>query len=351
MAQVALLLFTLVTGGGALAAPSVPGDPVAAARRVLVDYDAHVRAFKLARGHNVTLQLDDPDLEANAAWRGSRLVDAIRWLREALDKNPRHPTARLTLAQLLGRRAELSPAADELEEQVKRHPADAASWNALGVASARAGRAARKLECYRRAIALDQSDASARANLCNALAAAGKSAEAIAAGQQAVALRPGYVYAWMNLGIAYGQLGDRKAEQEAYLKAVQVPADAEQCPFARFNLALCYEQEQAYDEAVRWYRDALRVGLPQGPRSRQAALFHHNLARALYRAGQFPEAAREATEALKIDRTLPEPHSLLGHLFEQAGRPDEARRMYVIATRLLQKYGASRSDVAQRQAE
>lgn len=334
-----------------LGAPSSTTDPVAAARRVLADYDAHVKAFKLSRGANVTLQLDDPDLEANRAWRGSKLVDAIRWLREALEQNPQHPTARLTLAALLGRRAELSVAADELEEHVKRHPADAHAWNALGVASSRAGRPERKLECYRKATALDPNEPSAWANLGNALAVAGKVDDAIAAGLKAVALRPGYVYAWMNLGVAYGMKGDRTAEKNAYLKAVEVPPDAEQCPFARFNLGLCYEQEKRYEEAVRWYRDALRVGLPQGPKSRQAALFHHNLARALYFAGHYPHAAREATEALKIDKRLPEPHSLLGHLFQKAGKAEESRKMFLIATQLLKQYGASSPDTPQRHFE
>lgn len=334
-----------------LGAPSTTTDPVAAARRVLAEYDAHVKAVKLARGANVTLQLDDPDLEANQTYRGSKPVDAIRWLREALDAQPQHPTARLVLAQLLGRRAELAQAADELEEHVKRHPNDAQGWNALGVASARAGRPERKLECYRRSIALDPGDPVPWANLGNALAVAGKPDEAIEAGLKAVALRPGYVYAWMNLGVAYGLKGDPAKEKDAYLKSVLVPPDAEQCPFARFNLGLIYEKEKNYDEAVRWYRDALRVGLPQGPKSRQAALFHHNLARALYFAGLYPHAAREATEALKIDKRLPEPHSLLGHLFEKAGKPEEARRMFVVATRLLKQYGASQPDTPQRHFE
>ena len=306
------------------------------------------------RGHNVTLQVEDPMPEVLAAWRGVPLAAGTGWLVELLGRQPEHPSARLIMAQLLARQGRAAEAAAALEEHVRRHPADAAGWNALGVASARLSgedARARKLVCYERATQLDPAHAPGWANLCNALAAAGRARESVAAGLKAVALRPQYVYAWMNLGVSYGILGDAPREKDAYRHAIEVPATDEKCPFARFNLGLCHEKDRDYASAVRWYRDALRVGLPQGPRSRHAALFHYNLGRALYLAGQYSEATREANAALEIDSKLPEPYSLLGHLFEKAGQPGPSRRMFTVATRLLARYGPSNPNQPQRHGE
>jgi Flp pilus assembly protein TadD len=350
-----LLLMAGVTGTPSGAWPNTDtGKPVAVARAVLISYDAAVYEYKRSRGHNVTLGLENPMPEVLAGWRGVPLPTACGWLTEHLVHDPADLQARPLLAQLLGRQGKSDEAARVLEAHVERHPADADGWNALGVACARlpGPRAlARKLTCYEKATSLDPKNAGAWANLCNARAAAGRPREAVEAGLRAVALRQHYVYAWMNLGVAYGLLEDGPREKDAYRHSIEVPADFEKCPFARFNLALCYEKDKAYAEAVRWYQDALRVGLPEGPRSRRAALFHYNLGRALYLAGQYVEATRAATEALKIDPKLPEPTSLLGHLFEKAGQKNLSRKMFVKATQLLAKYGPSQPDEPQRHGE
>lgn len=331
-----------------------PTEPVAFARGVLEGYDLAVKCWKRDRGHNVTLELDDPVPEVLRAWQGVPLGTAAAKLREALSRNPDDPAAGPLLAALEGRQGRAREAAAALETHVARHPRDAAGWNALGVACARlggAGAAARKLDCYRRATELAPTDATAWANLGNALAAAGRPAEAIRPGLNATRLRRNYVYAWMNLGRAYGLLGERGREKEAYRRAIEVPPESEQCPFARFNLALCHEEEKSYGEAVRWYRDALAVGLPQGPKSRAAALFHHNLARALYHAGEYAAAAREANAALAIAPTLPEPYSLLGHLYALAGQAEPSRKAFRKATKLLAVHGPSAPDAPLRHAE
>lgn len=344
----------LLLGAAALVGPAGAWpDRVGLAAAALTRYDAAVRAHKLARGANVTLQLEDPMPEVLAQWRDVPLDEAARWVVTRLTREGSERSWRPLLAQLYGRQGRASEAVAVLEEHVKLFPDHAEGFNALGVACARLGAAGagRKLACYEQTVKLDPKNATGWANLCNALAAAGKPREAVAAGLHAVSLRAHYVYAWMNLGVAYGLLNDAPREKEAYRNAIEVPPGYEQCPFARFNLGLCYEKDKDYAAAVALYRDALRVGLPQGPGSRHAALFHHNLARALFLAGDYAAATGEATEALKIEPRLPEPHSLLGHLFEKAGQPAASRRMFVIATRLLKKYGASAPDAPLRHGE
>ncbi|MBI3892824.1 MAG: tetratricopeptide repeat protein, partial [Candidatus Wallbacteria bacterium] len=324
------------------------------ARATLERYDRAVREYKAAHGANVTLQLDDPCPAVLSTPAAAPLSAAVAALERVVESPPEQPQARVVLAQMFQRQGRAARAVEQLEAHVKAHPADAAGWNALGVALARRGGPGaleRKIQCYRESTRLAPADPAAWANLCNALAMLGKAAEAIPAGLKATALRPHYVYAWMNLGVAYGNLGDDKQEEAAYLSAIRVPATEEKCPFARFNLGLCYEKRNQYPQAVAWYHDALRVGLPQGPQSREAALFHHNLARALFRKGDYPEATLEASEALRIAPNLPEAYSLLGHLFRKAGDEASSRRMFLRATKLLAKFGPSNPDVATRHAE
>lgn len=175
--------------------------------------------------------------EVLASWEGASLPKACQRLRDLLEKQPKHPTARLVLAQLESRQGHMGVAADELEDHLIFHPDDAAAWNQLGVACSRMegsknralARAAtkRKLEAYRKATSLDPKDATAWANLCNALTTTGQPTEAIEAGKQAVALREHYVYGWMNLGVAYGLLERTEEEKDAYRHAIEVPAHEE----------------------------------------------------------------------------------------------------------------------------
>ncbi len=351
---VALLLAVTAGLAAGRAAEGSGSDEVAAARAVLSTYDDAVRAQKVRSGANVTLQLDDPCPEVLSTPKAAPLSHAVDTLTRLVLREPGHPQARIVLAQGLERMGHFGPAVEQLEAHVKLHPGDAAAWNSLGVAlSRRGGKGSleRKLECYRQSTKLEATNPAAWANLCNALTMAGRPDEAIAAGLRATKLKPQYVYAWMNLGVAYGIKGDAEQEEKAYLAAIQVPATEEKCPFARFNLGLCYERRKQYPQAIAWYRDALRVGLPQGPRSREAALFRHSLARVLYQNGDYTEATFEAAEAIQTAPNLPEPYSLLGHLLEQAGDKAASRRMFVKATQLLEKFGPSHPERVTRHAE
>lgn len=351
------LALALLLGMGAHArGAAVPAEPAAVtvAQAALVAYDSAVRQFKLSHGHNVTLQLDDPCPQLLSSPAARPLSAALDQLATLLDAEASHPRARPVQAAILMRLGRNSDAIACLHEQVRRYPDDAPAWNLLGIALARRGAAGdleRRLDCYRRAAALAPGDATAWANLCNALGAAGRNEGALEAGRRAVALRPSYVYAWMNLGVSFGELGREAEEESAYLAAIRVPPSEERCPFARFNLALLYERQGRLAQAATWYRDALRVGLPQGPASKQAASFHYNLARALYRQGTFADSAFEAAEAARLAPEMPEAASLLGHLFARAGDLDASRRMFERATALLEKHGPSRPEQLARHAE
>ena len=114
----------------------------------------------------------------------------------------------------------------------------------------------------------------AHTNLGIALSNKGKLTEAIGQFMESLRLRP-EVEADYNLGLAFAQLGDPKAAEDHYRKALQLKPNHIK---ALVNLGVVLSGQKKFEEAASYFKRAIQID----PRSVQA---HVNLGFALMNMG------------------------------------------------------------------
>ncbi|HEX5803817.1 MAG TPA: tetratricopeptide repeat protein, partial [Azospira sp.] len=200
----------------------------------------------------------------------------------------------------------------------------------LGNALKAAGRLADAETCYRRALALNESDPLAHYNLGIALQEQCRWPEASAAYAQALALQPGFAPAHYNLGIVQEEQGNAAAAEAAYRMALHFQPDHVE---ARYNLACLLHPAGRLEEAEAAYRQVLQAA-PQHVGAAQ------NLAQLLTDAGRSEEAERLCRDALV---GAPEDAGLLNTL----GRALHARSACAEAEAAFRRAAAIRPDFAE----
>jgi len=123
---------------------------------------------------------------------------------------------------------------------------------------------------------------------------------AVEAFQQAIKLDPELAEAHFRLGLAYDVIGQEKEAEEEYRKAVETykkyfsleenNKDAE----GYYNLGQTYAGLHLYGEAVREYRQAIRV-------KPDDADIHYDLGLSLMRLAQYDEAAASFSKSFELD--------------------------------------------------
>jgi tetratricopeptide (TPR) repeat protein len=127
------------------------------------------------------------------------------------------------------------------------------------------------------AYTLNPQHINAALNLGGACILLGRFKQAIPILERASALQPDNAMIWVNLGAAY--LGnpilatDRQQLQaiKAFKRALEIQPDA---PSVAYNLGLIYRDRGAKDEALHWFREAVRVN----PRDQDAQRYLDRLA-------------------------------------------------------------------------
>jgi protein O-GlcNAc transferase len=220
-----------------------------------------------------------------------------------------------------------------------------------------AGRPAEALVAARRAAALDPKNAEGDLLAGYALLETGLPEEALASFRRAAAANPGSVEAHGGLAMAYGALGDPRAEKEFASVFGSVPKDSRyRYRYAEY-LWLTGETDRGNREMERAIRLApsdpelkLNYGMKlhkQGRfidaarelnRARQAGAREPSLPFFLGSAelenGHFAEAERSLREAIPAEPERGAARQVLGKLLLLTGRPGDARRELALAASL-----------------
>jgi Flp pilus assembly protein TadD len=164
------------------------------------------------------------------------------------------------------------------------------------------------------------------------LAEQGKLDRAIAEFREALRIRPHYVDAICDLGLALDRRGDTDAGL-AYLRqaARMRPGDAR----SRLNLGAALVRQGQVDEAVALYRQALRIR-PDFPN------LHFNLGVALIFQNRLDEGIGELTRAVELRPWYAEAYAALGAAFALQGRQADAIAQYRTVLGLAPDHSASR---------
>lgn len=154
---------------------------------------------------------------------------------------------------------------------------------------------------------------------------------AIASFNKSLALRPHYVEAENNLGLAWQGLNRVNRAMAAYRTAIQWqdvhPVDAQ--PYLNLGIALTDQNQPR--KALPWLEEAAKLA-PKNPR------VHVELARALQADHRLGEAQHQLESAVALAPDASGPHFKLGRLYQLEGFKDLARQQFDICQKLLNSH-------------
>jgi len=168
-------------------------------------------------------------------------------------------------------------------------------------------------------------DAALRIRLGEALGAAGRYKEAIEQFENALRLEPDNAGAYLDLGLVAMLSEDYGAARRYLLRVVELTGDAlysgldDRRELAFYNLGLLSLEDKEYEDAIGYFKAALRI-------RRDASDTYYHLALA-FQALDEPDAAHQQLEiALSFDPNYAQAHFLMGELYLADG--DEVNASY-----------------------
>ncbi len=263
------------------------------------------------------------------------VVFGVRWLLAALIKSATGSRRAVSVGALLAavcllgyRTVDRNKAyASEVtmwQDVAARRPSSPRAHVGLGTALASEGRHQEAVDCYRRALALDEKNHQAQANLGTALAKLEQYDEAIAVYRRLLEIEPTSHAAQSNLARTLARLERYDEALIEYRKAL----DLEPTAVLHHSLGLTLEQMGRRDDAIAQFREALKLD----PGMKAA---NRNLAIALAAAGNVGEALAGLRQAVTRDPQDGHARAQLGAMLLDQGRHDEAISELRQATRLL----------------
>ncbi len=219
---------------------------------------------------------------------------------------------------------------------IERNPAGWMPYNNLAEALARAGRQAEAIPLLEQALRLRADNPEAENNLGDDLRALGRPQEGIPHLQRAIQLRPIYAEAHNNLGIAFIMLGRTDAGMAEIRTALRLKPNY---PVAHFNLGLALANSNRPAEAIPEFAAAVRLD----PNYADAELAW---ATGLTLTGRFPEAVAHFERALQLEPDSPAAHNTYGRALALADRLTAAIDQFEAALRLAPDYADAHLNLA-----
>jgi len=148
----------------------------------------------------------------------------------------------------------------------------------------------------------------------------GQYATAIKGYLRAIELDPGFMRAHDNLGLCYEALGRFDEAVRSWKEAIRLnEGQPAKSPWPSLNLGVLLTRLDRLDEAEARFRESLRCD----PRFPQA---HYQLGITLEKRGRAGEAVSELEEAARLDPGYAEPQYALARLYRRAGEKEKADR-------------------------
>jgi tetratricopeptide (TPR) repeat protein len=196
-----------------------------------------------------------------------------------------------------------------------KDPTDARPWNNMGVALAASGKTSEAISAYDKSLAMNGDSSQTRNNLGSALAEAGRFDEAMAQIQKAIELDPDNGAAHINLGHLLEVTGHRQEAIEQLTQGIQIaPRNADGHNVYGVILA----REGKMDEAIAELQQA--VTLAPG-----SAECHYNLGRAYAATSRFRDALPQFEAAAKLTGSRePAILQMLAAMYSETGNFSQA---------------------------
>jgi Flp pilus assembly protein TadD len=218
-------------------------------------------------------------------------------------------------AQFLQDEREWAAAVPAWKIAAAKHPTDARPHNYMGVALAALGKTPEAIEEYNKSLELNPDSSRTHNNLGSALAQEGRFDEAMVQIRKAVELNPDGGVEHINLGHLLDATGHRQEAIQELKKGIELaPKNSDGHNMYGVILAL----EGKLDEAIGQLQQATELA----PRSSEC---RSNLARALSANGRYPEALSQLEAAASITKNAdPAVLQLLAAMYSRTGNYQKA---------------------------
>ncbi len=234
-------------------------------------------------------------------------------------------------------RRSLDAAVEEFKASMQSRPDDALSHYNLGNFSLNRGELEQAAASFETAIRLRPDLLPPYVNVAQVYGILEQEPRAEANLRKALEIDPNSVAANLNLGLLLGGQGRVREAQEALRAALR--ADPE-LAVAAYNLAVLLA-EINLEEALDWSRRAVDLN-PSEPR------YSYTLAFLLRQADQRSEATTTLEETVRGHPGYADAYLLLGQLYEESDRLDDARTFYLRALEVPELPDATKYDLAAR---
>ncbi|XP_061921597.1 protein O-mannosyl-transferase TMTC1 isoform X2 [Entelurus aequoreus] len=239
--------------------------------------------------------------------------EAERYYRKALDTNPQHNRALFNLGNLLKSQGKEKEAETLLKDSISFGPHFADAYSSLASLYADQKRFAEANEMYLKGTENCPDSSDLHNNYGVFLVDTGKEELAVAHYQQAIQLKPVHYVAMVNLGRLLRSSNKNKEAESWYKRALEVSTKVE----ILAPLGALYYNTGRYDEALRVYREAIRLQ----PENTDIWLA---LAQVLATAGHTKEAEKMTRNIISREDSCIECYRLLSSMYSKHGNHTEA---------------------------
>ena len=208
--------------------------------------------------------------------------------------------------------------------------------NNLGNALAARGKTSEAIGHYLDALAINSDYAAAYNNLGLALVREGKTSEAIGRYLEALRINPDFKEAHNNLGIAFAKHGNPAEAICQYTKALQIDPEYLR---ARINLGGVLVAQGKPEKAIYHYSEVLRIN------SGYKTEAHYSLGNLWLGQGKPEKAIYHYSEALRINPDFEKAHNNLGIALIRKGKIEEAIFHFREALRILPDYADAKKNL------
>jgi len=224
------------------------------------------RLAEAVKQYEAALELDPADAGVHndlglTLARQGRVKDAIRHYHEALRSRPGFAEAHYNLGLSLASVGDYRGAAVQFRQVVRQDPANASARQKLDRALAAQEQVEHATEPYQAMVKANPGDARAHRELGRVLLQAGQVGEAIGQYSEAVRLEPKSAEAHYQLGAALARDGEREKAAIQFQAALESDS---QLAVAHYALGIVRQQQQQIPEALRHWREAVRLA-PEWP--------------------------------------------------------------------------------------
>ena len=223
-----------------------------------------------------------------------------------------------------------------LDEAVKRDPKSSTAYYQRAETLLKTGDSARAITDLQTAAQLSPSPAGSRRRLGQVYLGLGRTSEAIAMGQGLVAQPNASFESWGFLGDAYQAAGQLAQSERTFVEAA---GKFPKLPIAHWRLGTIYGFQRKYALAIGAFNRGLAIA-PEDPSLLRGLAFAQN------QSGNHKAAILTAEKLVKLQPGDAEAAFLLGTLYQDQGRAEDAKRVYRDVIRLKPDHALGHNNLA-----